>query len=78
MRRPSSESCSRPSNVELPEHAHDFLASLRSERGLSRNTVEAYRRDLAQYQETITDTGDISEASVREHLRRLAARTKLP
>ncbi|KAA3637073.1 MAG: tyrosine recombinase XerD [Armatimonadetes bacterium] len=38
---------------ELPEHAHDFLASLGAERGLAANTVEAYRRDLVQYATTI-------------------------
>ncbi len=38
---------------ELPEHAHDFLASLGAERGLATNTVVAYRRDLVQYAATI-------------------------
>lgn len=59
---------------ELPEHAHDFLASLRAERGLAVNTVVAYRRDLAQYAATIggtttppdTDTVVAHLASLRE------------
>jgi integrase/recombinase XerD len=58
--------------VELPEHAHDFLASVTAERGLSHNTASAYRRDLAQYQTTITASGGTaSEEAVRAHLARL-------
>ena len=33
----------------LEQDVAEYLASLASERGLSRNTVSAYRRDLAQY-----------------------------
>ena len=33
----------------LPAEAEEYLGSLRSERGLSRNTVGAYRRDLLDY-----------------------------
>ncbi len=33
----------------LPADAEEFLGSLRSERGLSANTVTAYRRDLRDY-----------------------------
>ena len=33
----------------LPAEAEEFLGSLRSERGLSLNTVAAYRRDLQDY-----------------------------
>jgi len=33
----------------LPPEAEEFLGALRSERGLARNTVVAYRRDLADY-----------------------------
>ncbi len=35
--------------MHLPEHAAEFLESMRSERGLSPNTAAAYRRDLVQY-----------------------------
>lgn len=38
------------SAVELPLEAEEFLVWLSSERGRSRNTVQAYRRDLRQYQ----------------------------
>ena len=34
---------------ELPPDGEEFLAALRSERGLAANTVAAYRHDLAQY-----------------------------
>jgi len=39
--------------VPLPEHAAEFLESIRSERGLSPNTASAYRRDLLQYGGTV-------------------------
>ncbi|MEZ5176100.1 MAG: tyrosine recombinase [Acidimicrobiia bacterium] len=58
---------------ELPDHAHDFLASLGVERGLSRHTIVAYHSDLAQYAETlrvIDDAGD-EEAAIHRHLVRL-------
>lgn len=39
--------------MPLPEHAAEFLESIRSERGLSPNTASAYRRDLLQYGDTV-------------------------
>jgi integrase/recombinase XerD len=55
---------------ELPEHAYDFLGSIRSERGLSQNTVDAYRRDLRQYRSTIVANGGAATpAVVQTHLR---------
>jgi integrase/recombinase XerD len=36
--------------IELPLESEEFLVWLSSERGRSRNTVQAYRRDLRQYQ----------------------------
>ena len=33
----------------LPTEAQEYLGSLQSERGLSLNTVAAYRRDLLDY-----------------------------
>lgn len=57
---------------ELPEHAHDFLASLGAERGLSPNTTEAYRRDLVQYQRTVVaNDGATDTAVVRDHVAKL-------
>lgn len=58
--------------MELPDHGHEFLASLRAERGLSANTAAAYGRDLAQYRDTLDSlgTGPTPDA-VRTHLQRL-------
>lgn len=50
--------------MPLPEHAAEFLESLRSERGLSANTAAAYRRDLTQYADTIESHGDMSASDV--------------
>ena len=41
----------------LPPDAEEFLGSLRSERGLSVNTVTAYRRDLRDYFAFLDDAG---------------------
>lgn len=56
----------------LPDHSHDFLASIGAERGLSPNTVMAYRRDLAQYAQTIHEVGGIADAdTVLRHMAKL-------
>ncbi len=61
--------------MELPEHGHEFIASLQSERGLSPNTASAYARDLAQYQTTLEEHGSRpSEDVVRSHLDMLDSR----
>jgi len=60
--------------VDLPEHADEFVASIRAERGLSINTARAYRRDLVQYQATLQELGtEPTEDAVRMHLERLRA-----
>lgn len=55
----------------------DFLAYLELERGLSRNTLDAYRSDLAQYgawlEETGTDFVQASHADIAGFLDRLVA-----
>lgn len=38
-----------PAGPTLPDHVEEYLASLRAEAGLARNTIDAYRRDLRQY-----------------------------
>ena len=43
--------------TSLPADAEEFLGALRSERGLSLNTVAAYRRDLRDYFEFIESEG---------------------
>ena len=41
--------------IDLDEGVMEYLAALRSERGLSENTVAAYRCDLAQYSTFVTE-----------------------
>lgn len=58
--------------MDLPEHAHEFVASLQAERGLSPNTASAYARDLAQYQATLRESGhEPTEDAIRAHLEML-------
>jgi integrase/recombinase XerD len=45
--------------------AEEYLAALRSERGLATNTVAAYRRDLGQYFEFLDDPATGSDASAQ-------------
>lgn len=63
---------------DLPEHGTEFLVSARAERGLSRNTVAAYRRDLEQYKATIDAQGGVSDTTVRAHLDALRGRQLAP
>lgn len=46
-----------PGRVELPLETEDFLVWLASERGRSRNTVMAYRRDLVAYERWLRARG---------------------
>lgn len=65
--------------MHLPEHGHDFIVSLRAERGLSPNTAAAYARDLSQYHETIVSRdGVVSEATVIAHIASLRERQLAP
>ena len=66
--------------MELPEHGDEFLVSIRAERGLSPNTVAAYRRDLIEYRSTLDDLHDPigTEESVRTHLEGLRGRNLAP
>lgn len=56
---------------DLPPFAIDFLGSIRAERGLAKNTAEAYRRDLIAYQRTLEASGTEGEEGVRNHLAEL-------
>ena len=47
----------------LPAEADEFLGSLRSERGLSLNTVAAYRRDLLDYFTFLDSAGESGSVS---------------
>ncbi len=43
--------------TELPIEAEEFLVWMSAERGRARNTVQAYRRDLLQYQQWLDEHG---------------------
>lgn len=59
-------------------HLPDFLTSLRVERNLSANTIDAYEHDISRYLTFLEEKGDISTPDdirprhVREYLRLLA------
>ena len=55
----------------LDRHVHSYLRQLAIERGLSQNTVDAYRRDLARYLESLNGTD--AAAITREQVTRFLA-----
>ncbi|MFQ5516596.1 MAG: site-specific tyrosine recombinase XerD [Acidimicrobiia bacterium] len=65
--------------MDTEANVAEFLASLAAERGLSPNTVAAYRRDLAQYVEFLdgrpSDSDLVSEFVVSLHAAGLAPTT---
>lgn len=74
MPRRPWESYLRYMHVPLPEHAIEFVESIRSERGLSKNTAVAYRRDLEQYAITVACNPDLEPSQVVSlHLEKLRA-----
>ena len=54
----SGSSKQATSDTQLPSTLHtpleSFLTSMEQEKGLSHNTVDAYRRDLARYLQALT------------------------
>ena len=68
---------SAPPTARFEHHVLDFLAYLEFERGLSRNTLDAYRSDLLQYgaylQRAGVDVLDAAHAHVAGFLGELAA-----
>ncbi len=73
---PATKTSSRPSAVSGSERTLDrYLDGLLVERGLSRHTVDAYRRDLLRLRSNLEDDGgDLLAATVEQlarHLRRL-------
>ncbi|WP_310910802.1 site-specific tyrosine recombinase XerD [Lipingzhangella rawalii] len=62
--------------VELEAEVRSFLTHLTVERGLARNTLESYRRDLRRYLEFLSAAGytrldQVAEADVRSFVREL-------
>jgi integrase/recombinase XerD len=58
----------RPDQRSFEHHVLDFLAYLEYERGLSRNTLEAYRSDLLQLGDYLERAGVDVLAAQHEHL----------
>ncbi|HHT12726.1 MAG TPA: site-specific tyrosine recombinase XerD [Propionibacterium sp.] len=61
----------------LDDARDDYLNHVRAERGLSANTVAAYRRDLARYlgflaQRGVTAVGEVTPVEVTEFVRELS------
>lgn len=59
-------------STPLSRSAEEFLSWLAVEQGRARNTLAAYRRDLAAYERFLVDTGrsldDVDLAALEEHL----------
>jgi len=66
-------SARRPGGLELARAVDAFLVHLAAERGLARNTLDAYARDLARLAAHLERAGVAEPAAIRpEHLRRFA------
>jgi integrase/recombinase XerD len=50
-----------PADVPLPDGIEEYLVSLRVERGLARNTLAAYERDLRQYEDFLEGREPVEE-----------------
>lgn len=57
---------------DLPSGADEYLAAIRTERGLSLNTVAAYRRDLSQYGRFLSEHGEASPVVVSAFVQSLS------
>jgi integrase/recombinase XerD len=71
------------SDTPIARHVERFLVYLVAERGLSSNTVAAYRRDLRRYAAFLTARGvhrpqDIDDAAVRSFVASISASTHGP
>jgi integrase/recombinase XerD len=49
-----------------------FLDMMSAERGASRNTLEAYRRDLLAFEESVRDLKNATRDDIKRHLQKLA------
>jgi integrase/recombinase XerD len=74
---PADDAATQQPDARFEAHVLDFLAYLEFERGLSRNTLSAYRTDLLQYggflAEHRTDALSATSADVAEFLAELAS-----
>ncbi|MFT3887139.1 MAG: site-specific tyrosine recombinase XerD [Arachnia sp.] len=64
--------------MSVADAVADYLAHIRAERGLSANTVAAYRRDLGRYQDflarrRIDELGEVTAVEISEFVRELAS-----
>jgi integrase/recombinase XerD len=66
----------RVDRAELPLEAEEFLVWLSSERGRSRNTIQAYRRDLLAYQTWLAARGTTVMAVTTNELVELVAQRR--
>lgn len=68
--------------VELPLEAEEYLSWLVAERGRSRNTIGAYRRDLLAYARWVAAQGlglaDVSSSTLESYVGALRAEGKAP
>lgn len=67
--------------LPLTEEVNEYLDHLRVERGLSANTLDAYRRDLTRYQRFardrgVSDLGNVTEGHVGDFLMSLRTPTE--
>lgn len=63
--------------MSVSDTVTDYLAHVRAERGLSANTVAAYRRDLARYEAFLESRGivelaDVTPVEITEFVRSLS------
>ena len=69
---------SHPATRPFNELMLDFLAYLELERGLSRNTLEAYRSDLVQFGAVLDREGVTALAVQRRHLNKFVTQLARP
>ena len=56
----------------------EYLEYLELEKGLSQNTIDAYRRDLSDFAQGIEDIKSISRMTINSYVRTLSDRKLAP